>query len=87
MPETTAASRSALDRSLIADMAISRPSEETAIASRTPAVLEVKESSSQLNVRASGLRSPMAPVWLWSTLSCRKGLVTVMIPLRSGGLG
>ena len=36
MPETTAASRSALARSRIADMAISRPSEETAIASTTP---------------------------------------------------
>ena len=58
MPETTAASRSALDRSLIDDMAISRPSEETAMASRTPAVPAVNESSSQLKVRASGLRSP-----------------------------
>ena len=85
MPETTAASRSALDRSLIADMAISSPSEETAIASITPAVLEVNESSSQLKVRASGLRSPVA-VALCSTLSCRNGLVTVMFPLRSGGL-
>ena len=55
MPDTTAARRSALDRSLIADIAISRPSEETAIASSTPAVLEVNESSSQLNVL--GLRA------------------------------
>src|SRR5919112_118477 len=51
-PDTTAASRSALGRSLIADIAMSRPSEETAMASTTPAVLEVKESRSQLKVFA-----------------------------------
>jgi hypothetical protein len=54
-PDTTAARRSAFGRSLIADMAISRPSEETAMASITPAVPEVKESSSQLKVFASAL--------------------------------
>jgi hypothetical protein len=54
-PDTTAASRSAFGRSLIADMAISRPSEETAMASTTPAVPDVKESSNQLKVFASAL--------------------------------
>src|SRR5258705_8620939 len=56
-PDTTAASRSALARSLMDDMAISSPSEETAIDSSTPAVPEVNESSSQLNVLASWLSS------------------------------
>ena len=54
-PETTAARRSAFGRSLIADIAISRPSEETAMASTTPAVPDVNESSSQLKVFASAL--------------------------------
>jgi hypothetical protein len=36
-------------------MAISRPSEETAIASTTPAVPDVNESSNQLKVFASAL--------------------------------
>src|SRR5215470_7875772 len=56
-PEITAARRSALARSLMADMAISRPSDETAIASSTPAVPEVNESRSQLKVCASWLSS------------------------------
>ena len=50
IPEMTAASRSAFARSLMADIAMRSPSEETAIASRTPAVPDAKVSSSQLNV-------------------------------------
>ena len=69
MPETTAASRSALARSLMADIAMSSPSEETAIASRTPAVPEVNESSSQLNVCASWLSWPLD-----GSASCRSML-------------
>src|SRR5258708_28690675 len=64
-PDTTAARRSALARSLMADIAISRPSDDTAIASSTPAVDEVNESRSQLKVFASELSSiVLAPRWV-----------------------
>jgi hypothetical protein len=39
----------------MADIAISRPSDETAMASTTPAVPDVKESNNQLKVFASAL--------------------------------
>src|SRR5437763_5592531 len=56
IPDTTAANRSALARSRVADIAMSKPSEDTATASSTPAVPDVNESNSQLKVCASGLR-------------------------------
>jgi hypothetical protein len=62
MPEVIAASRSAPPRCWPADMAISRPSEDTAMASRTPAVSAANLPSSQLKFCASAL-SPYA-VWL-----------------------
>jgi hypothetical protein len=40
---------------LVADIAISNPSEDTATASTTPAVSVVNDCSSQLNVLASAL--------------------------------
>src|SRR5256885_10153527 len=66
MPDTTAASRSALARSRVADIAINSPSDDTATASSTPAVPDVNESSSQLKVCASGLS--------WVACRCRSAL-------------
>src|SRR5215475_2724943 len=76
MPETTAASRSALALSLMDDMAMSRPSEETAIASMTPAVPDVNESSSQLNFFASALSSIVAA----RMGACSYGYVIIDLP-------
>src|ERR1700754_5147246 len=72
-PDTTAASRSAFGRSLIADIAMSRPSDDTAMASITPAVPEVNESSSQLKVFASALRLLL--------VSVEYGEVIAVVPL------
>src|SRR2546423_903419 len=94
MPETTAARRSALARSRIDDIAISRPSDETATAPTTPAVADVMASSSQLNVRASGESSatrpspcPLARTSLDGTSSYPYGLVIRFLPwtLRPSG--
>jgi hypothetical protein len=54
MAEVMAAKRSASSRLLVVAIAINRPSEETAIASETPAVSEANRSSNQLKLRASG---------------------------------
>src|SRR5690349_18505090 len=92
IPDTTAASRSALARSRVADIAISSPSEDTATASNTPAVPDVNESSSQLNVCASGLSGAARPER--SALSRMNGVVMVILLLllpfgavRCGGAG
>src|SRR3954468_5966030 len=55
MADVMAASRSASARCRVADIAISSPSEETAIASITPAVSPANRPSSQLNRCASVL--------------------------------
>ncbi len=56
MPEMIAASCSADARLRVLDIAMSRPSDETATASLTPAVLSTKPLSSQLKLRAPSLR-------------------------------
>src|SRR3546814_1892299 len=58
MPEMIAASCSAAGRSRLDDIAMSRPSDDTATASDTPAVDSTKPLSSQLKLRASWL-SPL----------------------------
>jgi hypothetical protein len=45
----------------MADIAMRRPSDDTAMASMTPAVPDVNESRSQLNVLASALSSTVVP--------------------------
>src|SRR2546430_4218004 len=82
MPDTTAASRSALARSRVADIAINNPSEDTATASCTPAVPDVNESSSQLKVCASGLSWVACPC-RWA-LSWMYGGVMVILLLLVG---
>src|SRR4051812_11270300 len=52
--EVMAANRSASSRLLDVAIAINRPSDDTAIASDTPAVSVAKRSSNQLKLRASG---------------------------------
>ena len=56
MAEVIAASRSALARSSLCDIAMSSPSEETAMASMTSGVLAANWLSNQLNCWASVLR-------------------------------
>src|ERR671911_316003 len=67
-PEMMAASCSADARSSELDAAMSRPSDETATASVTPAVWSTKLLSSQLKLRASSLR-------LISPRSCRSWIL------------